>query len=143
MRAIRLDGCPDSERVNRAIKELYALGFQRGEILHDHFLLINRYTGRAIVRNLLQQDPAGNWKQFIIHRPDIMLWRHHVVRCIIEIDGTIHDTRAGRRRTENRNRDYVDTGIPHIILNEADLQHTGQAWRAFLREELDKRGLLP
>ena len=50
------------------------------------------------------------------HHPDIMvLDKHFKLVLIIEIDGSAHDDRPGRRRTYKRDKDYEEMGIERFV----------------------------
>ena len=50
------------------------------------------------------------------HHPDIMvLDKHFKLVLIIEIDGSAHDDRPGRRKTYKRDKDYEEMGIERFI----------------------------
>ena len=43
------------------------------------------------------------------------------VKVIIEIDGSAHDDRPGRRRTYKRNQDYDEMPVPFVLVyNKAE-----------------------
>ena len=143
MKPLRIDGKPDEERLNVAVKILLDMKILPYQIRQDHFLIIHRTTYQATVSEFLSGNPA-NLKRYIIHRPDIIVYGRDntTLGCIIEIDGSVHDTNRGKRKTERRNSDYWSANIPYIVLNEADLEYLRISWRDFLWESLLKMGLI-
>ena len=142
MRSLRIDGKPDEERLNQTVKILFELGIPKKEILQDYFLLLHRNSYKTMVKKNVQGSPGEINKEWIIHRPDIVIWRDNTHKCVIEVDGSIHDTSRGKRKTEKRNNDYWFYKVPHITLNEADLDFLGVSWYDFLWTSLMKMDLI-
>ena len=90
---------------------------------------------------------------YVMH-PDITIidhasrrrtWPHDIgyPRVVIELDGSIHDTRPGRRKTERRNRKYKDAMQPYVAVNEADCRFIKRepfdfAWPSIARYLVDE-----
>ena len=138
---LSLDGKTDEENLTITVKILLDLGVPRHQIKRDWYILIDRNTYSVTCHESLNVDPDG-LKRYIIHHPDILIMCDNALKCIIEIDGSIHDTGPGRRKTEKRDRNYTDASIPHISLNMADLAELGDTWAAYLRAALVRRGIL-
>ena len=47
--------------------------------------------------------------------------------CVVELDGSIHDTRQGRKQTIKRNAKYEAGKIPYVAINQADYRMTGES----------------
>ena len=140
MRPLRLDGAPDAQRLAMLRQTLTNLGIRPDSMLTEHPILIDRITYEA---SLGWPGMGYDIKQtHIVHVPDITILGKNGIACIVELDGSIHDTRSGRRKTERRDRDYADARIPHIALNMADLEELGDTWADYLRAALVRRGIL-
>ena len=80
----------------------------------------------------------GGW---FMHHPDIMYAPHSPDLCeprpllIVELDGSYHDSKPGRKKTDRRDRDYRRAGIPFIAVRMSEYPDEG-AWQAHLRERL-------
>ncbi len=140
MKPLRLDGKTDEEQLNAMSTYLYEKGHR---IIKEPYLLFDRETG-APKGLALQYITEPQAKRYIIHHPDLIIPDpKHLAKCIIEIDGSYHDSKAGKRKTEKRNAHYQTAKIPYIILNVADLKLLDQDWFTFLDAELKKLGLDP
>ena len=140
MRPLRLDGAPDAQRLAMLRQCLTELGIRPSSMLTEHPILIDRITYEA--RLGWPGMECNIRKTHIVHMPDITILGKNGIACLVELDGSIHDTRSGRRKTERRDRDYADARIPHITLNMADLAELGRTWPDYLRAALVRRGIL-
>ena len=138
MRPLRIDGKPDEEKLTMTVKILLELGIPRHEIRRDWYILLERDTYNVTYHESLN----GDMKRYIVHHPDILIVRDGTIRCVLEVDGSVHDSNRGKRRTEKRNSDYWSAKLSYIVLNEADLKYLGMSWRDFLWESLLKMGLI-
>ena len=138
MRPLRIDGKPDEEKLTMTVKILFELGIPRHEIRRDWYILLERDTYNVTYHESLN----GDMKRYIVHHPDILIVRDGSLKCVIEVDGSIHDTNRGKRRTEKRNNNYWYYKVPYIVMNEADLAFLGTSWRDFLWVSMLKMELI-
>ena len=77
-----------------------------------------------------------------IRHPDIIVTLQGKVWLVVEMDGSWHDTVAGRRQTDRRDRDYRLAGLDCIAIRESE--YPGDAWKAELerrvKEWMDRSG---
>ena len=140
MNPLRLDGAPDAQRLAMLRQTLTDLGIRPDSMLTEHPVIIDRITYEASLGWPGMEYSVK--KTHIIHMPDITIRDKNGIACLVELDGSIHDTRSGRRKTERRDRDYTDAHIPHIAMNMADLKELGRSWPDYLRAALVRRGIL-
>ena len=114
-----------------------AHGIPGEQILKEHFILISRwdYSVICVCRELAQSDLKGT----VQHHPDIMVRdKHGSLKYVIELDGSIHHTKPGAKRTAKRNANYKLAKIPFIAIDIADLKELKVSWFDYLDEEMKK-----
>ena len=77
----------------------------------------------------------------VIHRPDIMILDKKLnikPMVIIELDGGVHHTAPGTKKTAKRNKNYSYAEIPLIVIDIMDLKELGLTWFEYLDQELAK-----
>jgi len=140
MRPLRIEGSPDAGRVVQAAAELIT-HLKQYRIVTEGYVTISRDTDRvtgAYDRHFESLIPSDRRTDDLIRHPDIMILDRTRVRGIVELDGSIHDTRPGRKKTGRRNKTYEAAGIPLIAINEADQKATGVDWRVTLIQECSR-----
>ena len=78
-------------------------------------------------------------KGTVQHHPDIMVrGKHGSLKYVIELDGSIHHTKPGAKRTAKRNADYKLAKMPFITIDIQDLKTLKASWFDYLDEEVKK-----
>ena len=121
MRPLQIEGSPDEEDLVRTVNLLVKLGISQDRIIRNGYIEYNVDSGTMYCSDSWGPDPnraskAGEVWQ--IHHPDIMIMDKEnpkKLKCIVEIDGSAHNTRPGRRRTHRRDDDYEHMDIPWVI----------------------------
>ena len=139
---LRLDGKSDEAQLvelQNYLRKKHKIGGDR--IKKDWFLTCDsEYVRIRAWPHLSRCDLIKN--AAIIRHPDIIImdYIHMAQPClIIEMDGSVHHTPAGRRKTESRNSDYHYMGIPLIVLDLPDLAEMDLTWQAFLDHQMEKK----
>ena len=119
-------------------------GIPPRRVLVDHFVAFSRYdySVTAIQQNMTLEEVRS--PQHFTHRPDIIIIPKdgaNKIDLIVELDGSVHDTKSGRRKTERRNRDYEDAKLPYFVINITDCAEAKLDWFEILERELKKRKL--
>ena len=119
MRPLRIDGPPDAQRVALAAQYLRERLEGRFEVLTEHYLLLEAEP--RILESLTRAEAeAADAAGVPLHHPDIIITELGIIALIIEIDGSIHDTKPGRRATAVRDRHYADAGLNCRVLPGVD-----------------------
>ena len=119
MKPLRIEGNVDALFLVKVVEHLHDTHDVSWNLMKkDWFLCIEPTDYSYYMADSLTKDAIINK---IIHHPDVMIVdKEQNLKCIIEIDGSIHDTPSGMRKTAKRNADYQILGIPCIIVNLAD-----------------------
>ena len=128
------DDFPELNTIKKFLHEKHDIPLDRIKI--DHFIIINMYDGRVLgpYPDIATWHNLENSK---IHRPDLtVLNRQGYIKFLIELDGSVHDSGSGARKTAKRNSHYKDAELDVIIINKADLKFLGISWRKFLNDEI-------
>ncbi len=141
---IPLDGKSDEAQLQALYAYLiHSCGWPPDRVKKEPYLLFSRYDGSLVAlceERVTQEELDG----CIPHHPDLVItYKRGKPRCIIELDGSIHDSKSGRRKTEKRNGHYRDAHLPCIVINIADLAFTGETWFAYLDRKLKRLRLHP
>ncbi len=107
------------------------------QILKEHFILISRwdYSVTGVYKDLSKPDLKGT----VQHHPDIMVRdMHGSLKYVIELDGSIHHTKPGAKRTAKRNADYKLAKIPFIVIDITDLKELKVSWFDYLDKEMKR-----
>ena len=107
------------------------------QIFKEHFILISRwdYSVIGVYKELAQSDLKGT----VQHHPDIIVRdRHGSLKYVIELDGSIHHTKPGAKKTAKRNANYKLANMPFIAIDILDLKALGVSWFDYLDEEMKK-----
>ena len=113
----------------------YGIAWER--IRKDWYILADAEYHDITVRESVSKPLAE--RTDIIRHPDIMILKegcHYSPELIIEMDGAVHHTKPGRKKTEKRNADYRYMGVPLIIIDLPDLAEAGTNWMEFLDRQL-------
>ncbi len=115
---------------------VHTLGFAPDRIKKEPFLLFSQYDG-SLAGTCYQMVTQEELDGCVAHHPDIVILnKRGRPICIVELDGSYHDSKTGRRKTERRNGHYRDARIPCIVLNIADLKLLKKTWFDFLEDEI-------
>ena len=80
-------------------------------------------------------------KTRLIHTPDIVVTdQDGELVLIIELDGSIHESRDVAARDRRRNRHYADSGVHFIVINTARLRRSRKNLFTYLDEEMERVG---
>ena len=121
----------DDAQVIQVVKFLQDLGFNN--IKRDWFLLFDKNQFAYFLKEYVTEQEAKTYK---VLRPDIFI-SNQGTSIVIEIDGSIHDTKPGQKRTRKRNEIYETYMINCITVNLHDLKLMNITWRDYLRQELE------
>ena len=97
--------------------------------------------------NAWDLDPVTTGMKPLVAHPDLAVLQSTLhqgkpgpdwIVCVVELDGSIHDTRPGRKQTIKRNAKYEAGKIPYVVINQADYRMTGEsihegAWKGVLK----------
>ena len=106
----------DDETIINVIKYI-AKSYPRERILKEPFLIFHD-TGKITIKptRIIKEDLTLNC---VIQHPDIILLdKKQNLAAIVEIDGSIHTTRPGRKQTNRRNNTYFLFQVPFFILKD-------------------------
>ena len=95
-------------------------------------VLFDRKTMRLIgVFDRIGHNILGNT---VAHCPDLMIVDRTTnrPRLIIELDGSSHGTKTGRKKTASRNSRYRRARIPYEIINVEKFRKDGTNWFAYI-----------
>ena len=136
MRPMQLDGETDAADRTAVINHLIERHkIPKHLIKNNWFVTFSRWDGKQLN---VTEDPGKDCPDIIRH-PDIMvLSESGNVKYVIEIDGSIHGTKSGMKKTEQRNSDYDAGGVKCNILDSADLQVLGQTWQEHLDAQISR-----
>ena len=138
MKPLRIEGSPDATQIAEIanyIREKYALPAPL--VLADNYIVIEPSTYTFDVAYTVSKEQAEGK---IIHHPDIMILDKQMkLKAIIEIDGSIHDTPSGRRKTERRNQDYNRLNVDYLAINLADIKYVGVSIEDVIDQFLGRR----
>jgi len=110
-----LGGKADDELIIRIIRHISRTSrIEPMFIIKEPFLVLHDGNVELHEVRIVDKPPEGA----IIHHPDIVLLnRANLKPClIIEVDGSWHDTKAGARKTEKRNKHYTEYGLKYHIV---------------------------
>ena len=133
MKPLQIEGPPDEEDLVWVQNALLSGGLPPGRVIRNGYLFYHderkevAYSRDDNVQPMWEKGMGpGRW---ITHHPDIMVIdKRRVLRLIIEIDGSAHDDRPGRRRTYKRDKDYEEMKIDHFIkINKGEEEDWHQA----------------
>lgn len=95
--------------------------------------------GAARLCTTIPRPPVGTDGNlpYRIHRPDLAVSPDDTAApcLLIELDGSWHDSRAGRAQTDRRDADYAEAGLKCIALRLSEYPVPGD-WQAELRRRL-------
>ena len=134
MKPLQIEGSPDEEDLVWVQNILRKMGVPQSQIIRNGYLFYHdekrevcysRDDNTAPVWGAYSMS-VGRW---VTHHPDIMMVnKKKVLKLIIEIDGSAHDDRPGRRRTHKRDQHYEEMKIDHFIkINKAEESDWHQA----------------
>ena len=146
-------GKSDDEQIGAAENGMYAALKACGapvkySIQREPFLLIDR-AGRAAPALWPDLSCDGTTTaaevhdRCIVRHPDLVLAEYGQPVLIVEIDGAYHDTPAGRKATDRRDRDYRNAGLPCFAVRLSEYQGPDgggpDAWLADLARQFGLR----
>lgn len=137
----RYDDSDDIFAIVRHLRKHY--GIRLGQIRQECTVEFT-HRGRKIHGEHMDLiDISALSKTRLIHTPDIVVTgRDGEPELIIELDGYIHESRDVAARDRRRNRHYIDSGVPFIIISKARLRHSRKNTFAYLDEEMERAGWL-
>ena len=126
MKPLQIEGPPDEEDLVWVQNTLRKMDISQDRIIRNGYLFYHDEK-KQIFYNRTSMIPP-NWgdlsetsNRWLIHHPDIMLLnKKGTLKLIIEIDGSAHDDRPGRRRTYKRDQDYEEMDIPYFVINKGE-----------------------
>ncbi len=105
-----------------AVSQPYLLVDPGGE--HATSLVMN------VQKGMLKTMRSGY--RMVVAHPDIVVMRESVdtgwanmIVCAVELDGSIHDSRPGKKQTDKRNKKYRLAEVPVVQVNAADCHEAG------------------
>ena len=107
----------------------------RTQIIKEPIILLSKwdYGMQGMRRDLAKSELRGT----VQHKPDIVVCdTHGLARYVIELDGSIHHTKPGAKKTAKRNADYKLANLPFIVIDIMDLKELGISWFDHLDEEM-------
>ena len=118
MKPLQIEGSPDEEDLVWVQNALISGGLPVDRVIRNgwcHYDVESKHNW--VAREWFDPHMFINDGRVIkSHHPDIMvLDKHFKLVLIIEIDGSAHDDRPGRRRTYKRDKDYEEMGIERFI----------------------------
>ena len=136
MHHMQFDGKPDEEQLQQVVRHLISKHkVAPSQIKKDAFLTFDENYKLLVMSSFLTEEQAHN--AVYIHHPDIVIFDVRKIKLIIEVDGSIHKSKSGIKRTEKRNFNYDESKIPYIILDLEDLEYSGIDWLDHLDQQLD------
>ena len=93
--------------------------FPKLEILKEPYLLF-RNNGEDTFVDCMTGVPRGMESMFKIQHPDMVIFKSPRDFVILELDGSIHDTKT--EKTEKRNQVYETNKFEYVVVNEANLK---------------------
>ena len=133
MQPLQINGKTDDGDLIDVVNELVnEHGIPRNRIRRDWFITIHRDTGKADkITAFLSKEETKNR---IVHNPDIIVldYEEKKILLIIELDGSIHDTPSGQKKTRKRNEAYNDAGLQYCVLNKAEMKELGLMWQGIV-----------
>ena len=136
-------GKTDEVQLHKIVDRLKTVHNIPAELIKkDFFLLLDKqdYHVIDIVPFVTIQQMA---LKPLVRRPDIIILDKETKKkpvLIIELDGSVHHTPSGLKRTFKRNGDYSYARIPLIVIDDDDLKYLETSWFEYLDSELKKRG---
>ena len=118
MKPLQIEGSPDEEDLVRVQNMLVKLGVCLDRIVRNGFLEWNADLSKARWTQQGEEPAHVGESGWVLHHPDIMILDpldRTRVKCIIEIDGSAHNDRPGRRRTYKRDLNYDEMEIPWVF----------------------------
>ena len=118
MKPLQIEGSPDEEDLVRTVNMLVKLGIRPERIIRNGFLEWNADLSKARWTASWDEPAHAGESGWVLQHPDIMILDPQdlaKVKAIVEIDGSAHDTRPGRKRTYKRNLVYEEMEIPWVI----------------------------
>ena len=129
------DGEDDAELVSRVLNYLNSRLPEGYYALAQAYIIIDAEDGKSQWYQHVTEDDVKEitkgMKPLIIH-PDILVLKIMDIRgemrphgmdrivCAVELDGSIHDTRRGRKKDVKRSVKYETGGIHRVVINQAD-----------------------
>lgn len=110
-------------------------GIQRTQILKEPIMLLSKWNYKLskICWCLEKSELNG----MVPHKPDIVVRNFGgAVAFLVELDGSIHHTKPGAKKTAKRNADYRLANIPFIVIDIQDLKFLGISWYDHLDKEM-------
>ena len=123
----------DDAQVIQVVNFLKDLGFDN--IKRDWFLLFDKTEFAYFHKEHVTEQEAKTYK---VLRPDIYISGQGANALVIEVDGSIHDTPSGQKRSRKRNETYAIYGLSYIVINFSDLKLMQMSWEYYLKSELKK-----
>ena len=143
------DGDDDAEAVTTALNYLNSKLPQGVYAVSQPFVLIDPAGDyqpgivQHVKKEMLEVMRSG-YRKVVVH-PDILVIRYikrtdfdHKIVCAVELDGSIHDGRTGKKQTVKRNKKYEMGGIGVVQVNLADCHFAGIAPLEFMWDEVKK-----
>ena len=124
MKPLRIEGKSDEHLLVETVNYIHKRHkIPLTNIKKDWFISINAADYSYYMAESL---PESAIQDRIIHHPDIMILDEQLnLKAVIELDGSIHNTHSGRRKTEKRNQDYNRMDVRFVAINLADLKDMG------------------
>ena len=117
-------------------QELKSYGYDPADIKMDHYLLFDKLTGKLQdgVWTTLTKEQVEKYK---VQMPDVIVLNKGKLLFLVEVDGSVHSTLPGLKRTRKRNETYAIAGIKYIILDKKDLKLMKMEWQDYLKKQHD------
>ena len=135
-------GKSDDQDILRAIEVLVECGIDR-ESIHKEEWIASMWSNTMFPPYDLFKDDVPNDGWDWIHHPDIYVLKPDAHRSdmpvwfIVEIDGSYHDSVAGRKKTDRRNKDYKDAGLECIAISKSEYPNEGE-WDDALKRQVKR-----
>ena len=124
MKPLQIEGSPDEEDLVRVQNILIQGGIPQSRVIRNGWCQYHVEEKKAYVTRDYPKPMSDAFLPLPVvqlHHPDIMVLNTKgKLALIIEIDGSAHDTRPGRKRTYNRDKDYEELGVRYDVFNKAE-----------------------
>ena len=116
-------------------------GIPRTQMMKEPVMLLLKWD--YSLHGLFWDVQKSDLKGMVQHKPDIVVCDiMGKAKYIIELDGSIHHTKPGAKKTAKRNANYRLAKIPFIVIDIMDLKSLGMSWLDHLDEEMKKMPLV-
>ena len=135
-------GKSDHADIAAAERVLVAAGVPADQIVREWFLHVRAEDESVIVST---GGPPANEPVLWTRHPDVMVvagdfedeWRPLL---IVEMDGSWHDTKPGRKATDRRDRDYRSASIPFVAVRLSEYP-AGVGWEPLVERAAVRHAL--